>query len=196
MLLWSNMPATGQYPHAARFGTCFRTQILKCFFFPVALRPDSGSRPLITEIRDHTHWIQETMQESFARVISPPQRTLTTHNTHKRQNIHAPGGIRTHNRSKREAADQRLRPRGHRERHFLNTHTNNIWPCKAVASSHLSVSGVSPLCTVRPLMLLTLVQSITITVCLHSTRQFLELYSRVLRAGTGWPHQPFSNVSI
>jgi hypothetical protein len=34
---------------------------------------------------------------------------LTTHNTH----IHAPGGIRTVNPSKRAAADPRLRPRGH-----------------------------------------------------------------------------------
>ena len=105
MLLWSNMPATGQCPHAAGFGTCLRTEFLKCFFFPVALPPDSGSWPLLTEIRDHTHWIQDTLQDSSTRVISPSQGTLTTHNTHKRQNIHGPGGIRTHNRSKREAAD-------------------------------------------------------------------------------------------
>jgi hypothetical protein len=31
----------------------------------------------------------------------------------KDQNIHAPGGIRTHNPSQRAAADQRIRPRGH-----------------------------------------------------------------------------------
>jgi hypothetical protein len=30
--------------------------------------------------------------------------------------IHAPGGIRTHNPSKRAAADPRLRPRGHWDR--------------------------------------------------------------------------------
>jgi len=126
MLLCSNMSATGQYPHVAGFGTCLRTQFLKCFFSPVALRPDSGSWPLLTEICDHTHWTQDTLQDSSARVISPSQRTLTTHNTHKRQNIHAPGGIGTHNRSKREVADQRLRPLGHRHRHFLNIQANNI----------------------------------------------------------------------
>ena len=38
---------------------------------------------------------------------------LTTHNTHNRQNIHAPGGIRTHDLSRRAAADLRLRPCGH-----------------------------------------------------------------------------------
>jgi len=43
---------------------------------------------------------------------------LTTHNTHKRQtNIHAPGGIRARNPSKRAAADPRLRPRCHWDRH-------------------------------------------------------------------------------
>ena len=38
---------------------------------------------------------------------------LTIHNTYNRQNIHSPGGIRTHNLSKRAAADLRLRPCGH-----------------------------------------------------------------------------------
>ena len=40
---------------------------------------------------------------------------LTTHNTHK-TDIHAPGGIRTRNPSKRAVADPRLRPRGHWDR--------------------------------------------------------------------------------
>ena len=44
---------------------------------------------------------------------------LTTHNTHNRQtNIHASGGIRTHNFSRRAPADLRLRPRGHWDRHI------------------------------------------------------------------------------
>jgi len=55
-----------------------------------ALRPDSGSWPLLTEIRDHSHWTQGTLQDSSALVISLSQRTLTTHNTHKRENIHVP----------------------------------------------------------------------------------------------------------
>jgi hypothetical protein len=37
---------------------------------------------------------------------------LTTHNTHNRQDLHATGGIRTRNPSKRVAADPLLRPRG------------------------------------------------------------------------------------
>ena len=39
---------------------------------------------------------------------------LTTHNTHNRQHIHAPGGIRTHDLSRRAATD--LRPRGQWDR--------------------------------------------------------------------------------
>jgi hypothetical protein len=58
---------------------------------------------------------------------------LTTHNTHKRQDIHAPGGIRTRNPSKRSATDSRVRRRGYWDRpwrriggvklehHFLST---------------------------------------------------------------------------
>ena len=44
----------------------------------------------------------------------PYYRPYNKHNT----NIHAPGGIRTHNPSKRAAVDPRLRPRGHRDRQF------------------------------------------------------------------------------
>jgi hypothetical protein len=47
-------------------------------------------------------------------VISPTQRPLPD-NTQQSQetDIHAPGGIRTHDPSKRAAADPRLRPRSH-----------------------------------------------------------------------------------
>ena len=38
---------------------------------------------------------------------------LTTHNTQQQTDIHAAGGIRTHNLSMRAAADPRLRPLGH-----------------------------------------------------------------------------------
>jgi len=44
---------------------------------------------------------------------------LTTHNTHNRQHIHAPGGIRIHDLSRRAAAYLRLRPRGHWDRQLL-----------------------------------------------------------------------------
>ena len=69
------------------------------------------------------------MVSSFLRFLDHTQRRttvgrttldlyLTTHNTHNRQHIHAPGGIRTHDLSKRAAADLRLRPRGYWDRQF------------------------------------------------------------------------------
>jgi hypothetical protein len=51
----------------------------------------------------------------------PYYRPYNKHNT----NIHAPGGIRTHNPSKRAAADPRLRPRGHWDRPTITTTTAN-----------------------------------------------------------------------
>jgi hypothetical protein len=43
---------------------------------------------------------------------------VTTHKHSQGTNIHAPGGIRTHDPKKRSAADLRLRPRGHWDRLF------------------------------------------------------------------------------
>ena len=69
---------------------------------------------------------------------------LTTHNTqHSQQrDIHAPGEIRTHNLSRRAAADQRLRPCGHWDRlicsfipicfHSLHKETANARPYLSV----------------------------------------------------------------
>ena len=52
--------------------------------------------------------------EHTSLVRTPPDELpavyLTTHNTHKRQEIHATGGIRTHNLSRPAVADPRLRP--------------------------------------------------------------------------------------
>jgi len=43
--------------------------------------------------------------------------------------VHVPGGIRTHNLSKRSAADPRLRPRGHRGRQLIR-HYTIVFGCK------------------------------------------------------------------
>ena len=48
---------------------------------------------------------------------------LTTQNTHNQTNINAPGGIRTHDLSRRAAADLRLRPRGQWDRHHSSYST-------------------------------------------------------------------------
>ena len=50
-------------------------------------------------------------------MISPTQRPLPDNTQHSQEtDIHAPCGIRTHNPSKRAAADPRLIPRGHWDR--------------------------------------------------------------------------------
>ena len=55
---------------------------------------------------------------------------LTAHNIHNRQISMPPGGIRTHDLSRRAAADLCLRPCGHWDRHIISTYTTQI--------SHLS----------------------------------------------------------
>jgi hypothetical protein len=53
-------------------------------------------------------------------VTSPSQRPLPDNTQHSQEtDIHALGGIRTRNPSKRGAADPRLRPRGHWDRRIL-----------------------------------------------------------------------------
>ena len=50
---------------------------------------------------------------------------LTTHNTHNRQTTMSPDGIRTHDLSRRAAADLRFRPRGHWDRRHNVLHLYN-----------------------------------------------------------------------
>jgi len=60
---------------------------------------------------------QHSRYNSSGRVISPSQRLLPDNTQHSQQtDVHASGGIRNHNPSKRAGADQRLRPRGHWDR--------------------------------------------------------------------------------
>ena len=76
-----------------------------------------GQGLLIHEVsRSHTT-THHSRQDSSGRVISPTQRSLPDNTQHSQQtNIHDPGGIRTHNLSRRAAEDLRLRPRGHWDR--------------------------------------------------------------------------------
>jgi hypothetical protein len=65
--------------------------------------------------------------DSCERMISSTQIPLPDNIQHSQQNdIHAPGGIRTHNLSRREAADLRLRPRDHWDRQYLHVTEPNL----------------------------------------------------------------------
>ena len=85
----------------------------------------SGPRTLILDVsRSHTT-THHSLQHSSGRVINPSQRPLPDNTQNSQQtNIHATGGIRTHNLSKRGATDPRLRPRGHQDRLVLLTFRN------------------------------------------------------------------------
>jgi hypothetical protein len=84
--------------------------------------------------RSSTH---HSRQDSSEREWSARRRDLylTIHNTYK-TNYHAPDGIRTHNLSRRAAADARLRSRGHWNR-LLDTSVLLIDSIFPYYSNHL-----------------------------------------------------------
>jgi hypothetical protein len=83
----------------------------------VALQPNAGYGLLIHEVFENTHTTRHSRYGSSGRVISPSQRPLPDNTQHSQQtDIHAPGGIRAHNLSRRAAVDLRLRLRRHWDR--------------------------------------------------------------------------------
>jgi hypothetical protein len=92
------------------------------FSFPVAQQPKSGLGRLLLEItRSHSdtpHFVGFLWTSD-----QPVEQTSTWQytNTHKRKNIHAPGGIRYHDTSNLSAEFPRLKRRGHWDRRVSNT---------------------------------------------------------------------------
>jgi len=92
------------------------------FFFLWRCGPTRAMASSFLRFLDHTHThIQRrnTVSRTPLDVWSAPsQRPQPDNTSHSQQtNIHATGGIRTHDLSRRAAADLRLRPRGHWDRH-------------------------------------------------------------------------------
>ena len=102
-----------------------------CYLFLslfLARQPSVGQGLLIHEVR-RSHTTHHSRQDSSGRMISPSQRPLPDNVQNSQQiNIHVPGGIRTHNFSRRAAADLRLRPRGYwdRQEHLLEIQKINL----------------------------------------------------------------------
>ena len=97
------------------------------FFFLGATAPQWALASSFTRIfvvsRSHTT-THRSRQDSSGRVISSSQRPLPNNTQHSQQtDIHAPGGIRTHDLSRRAVVDLRLRPRGHWDRQLTQ---NNV----------------------------------------------------------------------
>ena len=87
-----------------------------CVFYS----PLSGFSLLEYEVTWSHTATRHSRQDSSEWMISPSQRPLPDNTQHSQQtNIHAPGGIRTHDRSRRAAVDPRLRPRGYWDRRLL-----------------------------------------------------------------------------
>ena len=100
--------------------------VIDIFLFPVALRPNVGQGLLILKVSRSNTTMHHSRQDSSRRVISSSHKPLLDNTQHSQQtNIHAPGGIRTHDLSRRAVADLRLRLRGHWDRQIdilvLNT---------------------------------------------------------------------------
>ena len=108
-----------------RMGILFIEEVnnYKYFFSLCAIAPQwalassSSFIRILVVYRSHitTH---HSPQDFSGRVISSPQRPLPNNTQHSQQtNVHAPGGIRNQDLSRRAAADPGLRPRGHWDRH-------------------------------------------------------------------------------
>ena len=86
-------------------------------FFFCATAPPVVQGLLIHEASKSHTTTHRSRWDSFRRVISPTQRSLSDETQHPQQtDIHVSGRIRTRNLSRRAAADLRLRPRGHWDR--------------------------------------------------------------------------------
>ena len=89
-----------------------RKQVTCISFYHGATAPVGQGLLIIEDSWSHSdtpHSVEYT-----GRVIRPTQRPLPDKTQHSQEtDMHAPGGIRTHNPSKRGIADPRLSPRGH-----------------------------------------------------------------------------------
>ena len=73
-------------------------------------------------------------------MVSSSQRPLPDNTQHSQQtNIHAPGGIRTHDLSRRAAADLHLRQRGHWDRQLTGLCPVNI--CYGDGKNNISIEN-------------------------------------------------------
>jgi hypothetical protein len=95
--------------------------------------------------RAHTT-IYHNLYDSPVRVFSCSQRPPPDNTRHSKQTvIHAPGGIRTHDLSRRAAADLGLRPRGHWDRqtmYVIQNQKNGTDLLKLVTLCQMRVQGL------------------------------------------------------
>jgi hypothetical protein len=91
-------------------------QASACYGLLWLCSPAHAMASSLTRFLDHTQR-RATVSRTTLDEWSARRRDLYL-TTHNRQHIHAPGGIRTHDHSRRAAVDLRFRPRGHWDRHI------------------------------------------------------------------------------
>jgi hypothetical protein len=113
-----------ELPYIQEFGLLSLCRDIWHTFFSMPQQPISGpGRPVVKVSRSHTHTHTHThthsRQYSSECVMILSQRPLTIPHKTQQTNIHTLSEIRTLSHGNRAAADQRLRPHGHRDRPFL-----------------------------------------------------------------------------
>ena len=89
--------------------------------------PPVGQGLLLHASSRSTTTTHHSRKDFSGRVISSSQRPLPDNTQHSQQtNTPAPGGIRTHNLSRRAAVELRLRPRGHWDQPY-GDNVSKIW---------------------------------------------------------------------
>ena len=99
-----------------------------CFFFFVALRPNAGQALLILEASRSHSTTHHSRYDSSGRVVSSSQRPLPENTQHPQQtNIHAAGGIRTHDLSRPQTAlDRAATGTGCTENYWSKIHITHM----------------------------------------------------------------------
>ena len=117
-------------------------------------------------------------------MISPSQRPLPDNTQHSQQtNFHAPGGIRTHDRSRRAAVDLRLRPRGYWDRHVEDDYWNKLREksafCWSLLRKYITMHGMQNVKFITPTCeescLAPLEKKVSAVCCIEFQRSFIKL---------------------
>jgi hypothetical protein len=113
--------------------------------FSLALQPSAGYGLLVHEVSWSHTTTRHSRWYSSGWVISSSQRPLPDNTQHTQQtNIHAPGGIRMHDRSWQAAVDLRLRPRGHWDRHVISFIDSNFREVKMFSCTQIKEVHCGP----------------------------------------------------
>jgi hypothetical protein len=119
------------------FQTVIYWQIIIYVLFSLALQPSASYGLLVPR----GFLIAHNDTPELARLLWTSDHFVAETSTWQHTNIHAPGRIRIHDRSRRAAVDLCRRPRGHLDRQFFNKSYLNV------ISTSISIGYCTPLYT-------------------------------------------------